>query len=83
MSYYEKYLKYKNKYLNLRKQLGGEITIPSAENPCFNTECLVCRDPIESDYTDFIKLTCGCCVHIFCLDSYFGSVYLVWNHYLA
>ena len=24
MSYYHKYLKYKNKYINLRKQLGGE-----------------------------------------------------------
>jgi len=23
MSYYEKYLKYKNKYLTLQKQLGG------------------------------------------------------------
>jgi len=73
MSYYEKYLKYKNKYLNLRKQLGGEITIPSAENPCSNIVCLICREPIESKYTDFIKLTCGCCVHKDCFIDYFLS----------
>jgi hypothetical protein len=28
MSYYDKYLKYKNKYLDLKKQLGGKPELP-------------------------------------------------------
>jgi hypothetical protein len=73
MSYYEKYLKYKNKYINLRNQLGGEITIPNINNPCFNQECLICRELIESKYNDFIKISCGCCLHNECFVYYFNS----------
>jgi hypothetical protein len=32
MSYYEKYLKYKNKYLRLKELIGGESVIPSSNN---------------------------------------------------
>ena len=53
MSYYEKYLKYKNKYVTLKKQIGG--------NHCTGTTGIVFK---EDDYTlkysgcDTIKNKC-------------------------
>ena len=32
MSYYEKYMKYKQKYLALKEQIGGSMQIPSVSN---------------------------------------------------
>jgi hypothetical protein len=40
MSYYEKYLKYKNKYLQLKAQLGGECDVLEKFNCNKKDECM-------------------------------------------
>ena len=50
MSYYEKYLKYKLKYLNLAKQLGGDWECPFCTyiNKDSSKNCEMClKNPIE------------------------------------
>ena len=45
MSYYEKYLKYKNKYLEIKKQFGGaKLTDLARTNPEFRSWCSTIND---------------------------------------
>ena len=68
MNYQNKYLKYKEKYLKLKNQMGGVITIATAaNNQCIDGAiCSICQvafDYLEQTY----KLTCGCCIHEHCM----------------
>jgi len=52
MSYYEKYLKYKNKYLELRKQIGGKIEWKYTHKQ----EPQLDQDLVEREYQTWISL---------------------------
>ena len=72
-NYYTKYLKYKQKYNDLKNQHGGIIT--ESIVPCSNT-CTLCLNPgpyEDQDDTNFITLNCGCCFHRGCIIGYIKS----------
>ena len=68
MNYQNKYLKYKEKYLKLKNQMGGVITIATAaNNRCANgARCAICLDTFDYLEQTF-KLSCGCCIHQECM----------------
>ena len=42
MDYYKKYLKYKNKYINLKNQIGGVHSIPCTSGIAFHNRVGTC-----------------------------------------
>ena len=69
-NYYTKYLKYKQKYNDLKNQNGGIITEPIKQ--CIPTGAY-CGSCINPDDTNFIILNCGCCFHRECIIGYIKS----------
>ena len=48
MDYYKKYLKYKNKYIQLKNQLGGTI-----KEELINDGILIVPDPLPDDFNSY------------------------------
>jgi len=85
MSYQKKYLKYKNKYLDLKKQIGGSNfntapgggldsnTAPGGgpDSNNSNTISFTCQEEIKPE--EMVSLECGCRLHIECLNGYLNN----------
>ncbi len=75
---YDKYLKYKNKYSQLKKQLGGQVypVINVGSHPVRDdelkesknyNECSICYNELKENLS---KLQCGHIFHISCIDEW-------------
>lgn len=77
MSYLNKYIKYKHKYIQLKAQLGGSFgSIPSTNEShdftpkdlaCIGEECVICKLGILSTEEQLLKLACGHIFHEECI----------------
>ena len=78
MSYQNKYLKYKQKYLDLKKQIGGSepnIATAGGGGPDNKSSiCGFCTDIINCTDLKNIILECGCCVHLDCLCDFLDNI---------
>jgi ankyrin repeat protein len=78
MSYQNKYLKYKLKYLDLKKQIGGsKPNIATAGGGGSNDQlsmCGYCLNEINSNDQKKIILECECCLHLDCLCDSLESI---------
>ena len=63
MSYEEKYLKYKNKYLALKKLIGGRLDVDL---------CSICQGVLDASY-EVTTTPCNHRFHTECLDENFKN----------
>jgi WD40 repeat protein len=75
MSFQNKYIKYKNKYLDLKKQMGGSNT--RSGGGANDSICGICQDEIDCTNQTNIILECRCCIHVDCLCENFTNLLAV------